>query len=131
MGMNQAQLRAFAAVATHSGFSAAARALEVTQPALTHQVRALEAHYGVTLFLRQGRGVSLTPLAEELLRLVRRMGTLEEEADGLLAAAGGLRAGTLRIAADGPYHVMPVIARLREAHPGLALSVTVGNSEDV
>ncbi|MCC6810633.1 MAG: LysR family transcriptional regulator [Deltaproteobacteria bacterium] len=126
--MNFAQLRAFAAVATHGGFSAAARAIGVTQPALTHQVRALEAHYGVTLFLRQGRRVVVTPLAEDLLRLARRLNSVADDADALLAAAGGLQTGALRIAADGPYHVVPVIVRLRATHPGLALTVTVGNS---
>lgn len=129
--MRSTQLRAFTAVATHGGFSAAARAIGLTQPALTHQVRALEGHYGVTLFLRQGRRVVTTPLGEELLRLVRRLTTIEDEADALLAAAGGLQRGALRIAADGPFHVVPVITRLQREHPGLLLSVTVGNSQDV
>jgi aminoethylphosphonate catabolism LysR family transcriptional regulator len=129
--MRSAQLKAFTAVAAHGGFSAAARALGQTQPALTHQVRALEAHYGVTLFLRQGRRVAMTPLADELLRVVRRLNAIEEEADALLAHAGGLQRGVLRIGADGPFHVVPVIARLQAEYPGLQLSVTVGNSEEV
>ncbi len=129
--MKSAQLRAFSAVATHGGFSAAARVLGLTQPALTHQVRSLEEDYGVTLFLRQGRRTVATPLAEELLRLVRRIGAMEGEARALLSSAGAVEQGVLRIAADGPYHVIPVIARLSAAHPGLALSVTVGNSAEI
>jgi DNA-binding transcriptional LysR family regulator len=56
---------------------------------------------------------------------------MEEEAQALLGAASDLQHGALRIGADGPFHVMPVLARLREAHPALQLSVTVGNSADV
>jgi aminoethylphosphonate catabolism LysR family transcriptional regulator len=126
--LTRAQLRAFFAVATEGGFSAAARAHGLTQPALTHQVRALEAAYGVTLFLRQGRRVVLSDAGRELLVLVRRMFALEDEADALLAAEGGLRRGTLRVGADGPYHVVPILARLLASHPGLELTVTVGNS---
>ncbi len=129
--LNASQLRAFTAVATHGGFSAAARVLGVTQPALTHQVRALETKHGVTLFLRQGRRVVVTPLGEELLRVARRINTMEEEAQALLGAAGDLKHGALRIGADGPFHVMPVLARLQQTYPGLTLSVRVGNSEDV
>lgn len=129
--MNRAQLRAFHAVATAGGFTAAARALGLTQPALTHQVRALESAYGVTLFLRQGRRVVLSDAGQSLLVLVRRVFALEEEADALLAAEGGLRRGSLRVGADGPYHVVPVLARLAAAHPGLSISVSVGNSRAV
>ena len=129
--MNRAQLRAFHAVAVHGGFSAAARAIGLTQPALTHQVRALESAHGVTLFHRQGHRVILSDAGCALLPLVKRILALEEEADTLLAEAGGLRRGTLRVAADGPYHLIPILSRMKAHHPALELSVTVGNSATV
>jgi DNA-binding transcriptional LysR family regulator len=57
--MTPSQLRAFLAVARHRGFSAAARALGVSQPTLTTQVQSLEREHNVELFFRRGRRVDL------------------------------------------------------------------------
>ena len=61
--MRLAHLRSFFAVARHGGFTAGARALHVSQPTVTAQVRALEETYGIELFVRNGRrvGVVLMP----------------------------------------------------------------------
>lgn len=53
MAVSSTQLRAFHAVARHQGFTAAARALHISQPAVTAQVKALEADHGVELFVRR------------------------------------------------------------------------------
>jgi DNA-binding transcriptional LysR family regulator len=58
--MRLTQLRSFHAVAQHGGFTAAARALHISQPTVNTQVGALEANYGVELFLSRGRSVVLT-----------------------------------------------------------------------
>lgn len=129
--MSSAQLRAFHAVATAGGFTAAARLLRLTQPAVTLQVRALERACGVELFLRRGRRVRLAPAGEELFALTRRLFAVEREARDYLAAAGGRRAGTLRLAADGPFHLIDLLAAFRRAHPQVRLSVTIGNSADM
>lgn len=126
--MSSAQLRAFHAVAAAGGFTAAARALRLTQPAVTLQVRALERAYGVELFLRRGRQVRLTPAGEELFALTRRLFALDSEARDYLAAAGGRRAGRLRLAADGPYHLVDLLAAFRRTHPQVRIEVTIGNS---
>ena len=60
--MNQAQLRAFHAVALAGSFTAAAKRIHVSQPAVTMAVKALEETYGVELFRRRGRGVERTEL---------------------------------------------------------------------
>jgi aminoethylphosphonate catabolism LysR family transcriptional regulator len=127
--MNAAQLRAFHAVASEGGFTAAARRLNVSQPAVTVQVKALEAQYGVRLFERRGRTVQPTALGRELLALTRRLSAVEDEIEALLGARRDLVAGELRLAADGPYHVIDLLAAVRGRHPGLAVSVQVGNSE--
>ena len=66
--MNYAQLRAFQAVADHGGFSRAAEALHLTQPAISDQVRRLEQDYDVSLFNRRPRNVELTNTAGGSLR---------------------------------------------------------------
>lgn len=129
--MNHAQLRAFHAVAEEGGFTRAANALNVTQPTLSGQVSALEESYGVKLFERRGRGVALTDLGRGLLEITRRLFDLEQEADQLLSAARGLRSGRLRLGADAPYHVIPLLAAFNREYPGITLSLSFGNTERV
>lgn len=129
--MNHAQLRAFHAVARDGGFKAAAEVEGVSQPALTVQVRALEDAYHVPLFHRRGRNVALTRAGEELYSITRRYFSIEREAREFLLAEGGLSRGRISIAADGPFHLMPLIRGIREELPGLEIVVSVGNSEEV
>ena len=91
-------------------------------------VRALEAYYQVSLFHRRGRRVAPTALGEALAEVSRRLFTLEEEATDVLLAHRALRAGRLRIAADGPYTVVPLVAAFRGRYPGLPVGMTIGNT---
>ncbi len=128
-GVSHAQLRAFHAVATQGGFTRAAAALGLTQPTLSGQVRALEDSYGVRLFERRGRGVELTGLGRALHDATRRLFGLEAEAEQLLAAARGLTSGRLRVGADAPYLIVPLLADFNRRYPGIRLSLTFGNTE--
>jgi len=129
--MNHSQLRAFHAVASEASFTRAARALGITQPTLSAQVKALEESYGVALFDRRGRGIAATTLGEQLLEITRRMFLLEEEAGELLARARELTTGHLRVGADGPYHVVPFLAAFAARYPAVHISLAIGNSEEV
>lgn len=64
-------LRSFHAVAENRGFTAAAHALNISQPTVTTQVRELEDRYGVELFIRTGRRVELTETGTALLDISR------------------------------------------------------------
>ncbi|MBN8958818.1 MAG: LysR family transcriptional regulator [Rhizobiales bacterium] len=125
------QLRAFDAVAREGSFSRAATVLGVTQPALTIQVRALEAAYGMKLFLRQGRSVTLTEVGQRLYKKSRQLASLEEEIRSTLDASQGAERGSLRIAVDGPHIVMGLFARFLERFPNVSLSVAAGNTSFV
>lgn len=131
MSINHAQLRAFHAVAGAGGFTRAAGVLNVTQPTLSGQVAALEEAYGVRLFERRGRGIELTEIGRNLFDVTRRLFSQEAEAEQVLSAARGLMSGQLRVAADAPYHVVPLLATFNRRHPGIRLSMTFGNSERV
>ena len=126
--MNFTQLRAFDMVAREGGFSRAAAALGLTQPALTIQVKALEDAYGVKLLDRSGRSITLTEAGTTLFELTRRLFALEDEMQELLTASRELRRGHLKVAADGPHIVMGMFAWFRERYPGVELSVTLGNT---
>ena len=129
--MNAAQLRAFHAVATEGSFTAAALRLGVTQPTISSQVKALEDAYGVRLFERLGRGVAPTELGRALHDITQRLYTLEEEARELLDDAQELRAGHLKVGADGPHHIIPLLAAFTSRFPELEVSLDMGNAADV
>ena len=67
--MRYSQLRAFHHVALHGGFSRAARALNISQPSVSDQVRQLEQRHDVLLFTREARQVRMTDAGEALFRL--------------------------------------------------------------
>lgn len=129
--MNIIHLRAFHAVATEGSFTSAGRALQVTQPTLSAQVTELEKTYGVRLFDRTPRGVVLTGVGGALLDITRRLFSLETEADETLSAARELKHGILKAGADGPHHIIPVLAAFTRRYPGLDVSLDMGTSDRV
>lgn len=131
MPINHAQIRAFHAVARAGGFTRASAELHVTQPTLSGQVAALEQVYGVRLFERRGRGSELTDLGRSLFAITSRLFSQEAEAEQLLTAARGLTTGQLRVGADAPYTVIPLLATFNRRYPGIRLSMSFGNSERV
>jgi len=128
--MRHTQLRSFHAVAQRASFTQAARALGVGQPTITTQVRSLEEEFGVELFARRGRRIELTEAGSGLLDITRRLFADEKEAADYLNETRGLRTGHLRVGAVGPYHVTDMLAAFNARHPGLYVSVAVGNSRD-
>jgi LysR family cyn operon transcriptional activator len=121
-GMNLRHLRAFATIADAGGFGRAAARLNLSQPALSRQIHALEAELGVPLFDRIGRRVQLTSEGEDLLRRSRR---LLAEADSLGERARSLKTGEtgiLRVGAT-PQTIENLIAdfltHYRRRHPGV------------
>ncbi len=129
--MRYVQLRAFHHVAITGGFSRAAEALFLTQPAISDQVRKLEEEYDVLLFNRHKKQVILTRQGERLLEITRRMFDVEQQALDLLSESRTLRAGTLRIVADAAHHLLHILARFRARYPGVQVSVRTGNTESV
>ncbi len=129
--MNHSQLKAFHAVAQENSFTKAAAALQVSQPTLSGHVKALEDGYGVTLFQRGGRQVELTEFGKSLFAVTQRYFASEIEALQLLSTAKGLLRGRLRIGADSPYHVVPLIAAFSHRFPAVQRSIFFGNSKEV
>ena len=128
--MRHTQLRSFHAVAQRLSFTAAARALGVSQPTITTQVKSLEAEFGLELFVRRGRRIELTETGGGLLDITRRLFSDEKEAADYLNETRGLKTGHLRVGAVGPYHVTDMLAAFNGRYPGIYVSVTVGNSRD-
>lgn len=129
--MRITQLRSFHAVAHHGSVTRAAQALHVSQPTMTTQIRALEETYGVELFYRHGRGLTLTPTGKSLYAVSLRIFSDEAEALGLLKEHGELRTGELRLGAVGPHHAMEIVAAFQPRYPGIRISMRPGNSEEM
>lgn len=129
--MRYVQLRAFHHVAVCGGFSRAAEALGLTQPAISDQVRKLEERYDVILFNRNKKQVTLTQTGQNLLTISRRFFEIEKQASELLSESLALRSGSMRIIADSAHHLVHILGRFRQKYPGIDVSVHSGNSEEV
>lgn len=117
-------LRAFHAVAEGGGYSQAARVLNVTHAAVAQQVRALEAHLGVALVVRQGRGMALTAEGADLARsLAEGFGIVQA---GVEALRAGGAARPVRITLTPSFATQWLMPRLKDfwdRHPDIALSL--------
>lgn len=128
------QLRGFVMVARTGSFTRAAEALYLTQPALSLQVKALEAAVGEQLFERRGGGLLLTPAGYILLRRAEQMMGLLDQAEEEIAALRGLERGRLSIGTNDSYalYLLPDVVRLyRERFPGVELRLTNSCSTQV
>ncbi|GAA1592229.1 LysR family transcriptional regulator [Streptomyces globosus] len=119
-------LRILRAVAGTGSFSAAARELGCTQPAVSQQMKALEQSAGTPLLVRAGREMRLTQAGEALVRhaagILAGLTAAEEE----VAAIAGLRAGRVRLVSfpSGSSTLVPTaLAAMRAEHPGTRISL--------
>lgn len=116
-------LRAFAAAGRHLSFRAAAEALGVTQGAVAQQVRGLEDHLGLRLFLREPRGLAFTEVGRAYHAAVSR--AFAQLSD----ATAALRSAPLQVTISvtptfASKWLIPRLAEFTEAHPGIDLRIT-------
>ena len=129
--MRYAQIRAFHHVALCGGFSRAAESLGLSQPALSEQVRQLEASYDLLLFRRQNRRAELTDSGQELFRLTSRFFEGEAAIAAWLDGAGASLRGSLRIMVDSTAHATGPLRMFRAQHQHVRLDISHGNSREV
>lgn len=132
--MNLNHLRVFHEVAMASSLTAAARALQISQPAVSKQLADFEDALGVRLVDRLRRGVRLTAAGRSLADHATRIFGIEHVAESELAALLGLERGELAIGASttvGSYLVPRVFGELHREHPALLLELMIGNTAQV
>jgi DNA-binding transcriptional LysR family regulator len=132
--MNLHHLRVFLAVAEAGSISAGAARLFISQPAVTREIRELEASIGLTLFDRQPRGVSLTEGGERLRQYAQRIFSLEQAAERDLRSFASLAGGELRLGASatlGTYLLPTLINRFRASYPDIFVELLVSNTQVV
>jgi DNA-binding transcriptional LysR family regulator len=132
--MNLHHLKVFLAVAESGSISAGASRLFISQPAVTREIRDLEASIGLALFDRRPRGVSLTEGGQRLLQYAQRIFALEAAAERDLRGFASLDDGELRLGASatlGSYLLPELIERFHQLHPAVAVDLAVSNTREV
>jgi LysR family transcriptional regulator, low CO2-responsive transcriptional regulator len=127
------QLRIFSAVARELSFTRAAKELHLTQPAVSQQIKLLEAEVGLPLFEHVGRTFHLTPAGTEMLLYANQALDLMREAGEALAAVGGVRRGVLKLGAvsTAKYFAPSLLAAFTASYPQVTIKFPVGNREDI
>jgi LysR family glycine cleavage system transcriptional activator len=122
-------LRAFEAAARHLSFTVAAAELNVTQTAISHQIRRLEEELGVRLFLRQNRALALTPEARDYLPGVRAaFNDLRLATDRLLRRDNDHVLTVSTLASLAAKWLLPRLSAFQEAHPGIDVRITTSTA---
>lgn len=134
MNITFRQLRVFAEVAQLGSMARAAEALHLTPPAVSMQIKEVEAQVGLPLFDRQGRAVVLSTAGEYFLVHARRLLAGLKEADDAMARLKRVEHGLLTIGmvSTAKYFVPHLLARFHAAHRGVELRLrVVGNREQL
>jgi LysR family transcriptional regulator, glycine cleavage system transcriptional activator len=122
-------LRAFEAAARHLSFTQAASELNVTQTAISHQIKRLEEELGVRLFVRQNRALTLTPEARDYLPGIRAaFNDLRLATDRLLRKDDGHVLTVSTLASLAAKWLLPRLSAFQEAHPGIDVRITTSTS---
>jgi len=131
MTANFQHLRAFHMIAVEGGVSRAARRLNVSQPTLSQQLKALEARHGVSLFEGRRTPLTLTPAGRELLALTHRLFTTAADIDEMLGESTSLTGGVLRLGSDSPYYAARMLDLFHRRHPQAEVQVRMSNAREV
>jgi LysR family glycine cleavage system transcriptional activator len=122
-------LRAFEAAARHLSFTLAAAELNVTQTAISHQIRRLEQELGFRLFVRQNRALELTAAGREYLPGVHAaFNDLRLATDRMLRRDSDRVLTISTLASLAAKWLLPRLSTFQEAHPGIDVRITTSTS---
>jgi LysR family glycine cleavage system transcriptional activator len=122
-------LRAFETAARHLSFTLAASELNVTQTAISHQIRRLEEELGIRLFVRRNRALALTAEAKDYLPGVRAaFNDLRLATDRLLRRDDDHVLTVSTLASLAAKWLLPRLSSLQESHPGIDVHITTSTN---
>lgn len=133
MNVTIKQMLAFKTVARHLSFTRAAEELNLTQPAVSMQVKQLEAQIGQPLFEQMGKKIYLTEAGREVRQYARAILQQVEDLSSGLASLKDLERGTLRIsvATTAHYFAPKLLSIFYERYPGVTAKLDVTNREQL
>lgn len=132
--LSMGRLRVLQEVVRRGSFSAAATSLAYTQSAISQAIARLEAETGTTLVVRDRKGVRATAAGATLVDHADAIFAQIDAAEAELAAVLGVRAGRLRLASfpsAGATLAPLAIARFRERHPDVLLTLAEGEPDEI
>ena len=127
-------MRVFITVAEKKNFSKAAKALSLTQPAVSFQIQTLEQYYQTMLFDRVNRHIKLTSAGELLLEYAIHMNNLQAELEKNMQQLTGHVKGELLIGASttiGEYILPFIVGDFKKEYPDVNVTIDIMNSEQV
>ena len=122
------QLKSFFMVARLGSITLAAKHLGLSQPTVTTQIRALEEHYGIELFRRQGGRLVVSDDGVRLLPMVEALMQQESNVEFALRNAGDVNQGQLRLGTTAPYYILDIVKRFQDRYPRVDVVITMGKS---
>jgi DNA-binding transcriptional LysR family regulator len=131
--LNLDQLRAFIEVIERGSFTAAAKELNLTQPAVTHQVQELERRFKVPLVERFGKRAYLTQAGETLIEHARQLLAQDSRTQVDMRRFGGKWIGRVRIGTSATvlmYVLPPILRRLKTEYPQLEITLKAGLTQE-
>jgi len=134
MSFNLHHLRIFAAIVEHGGFTRAATALRLSQPAVSKSLTELERQLQIPLVERGGKGVVLTSAGRTLYARAAELFGVERAAERELRELRGLKRGVLRVAASttiATYMLPPYLGRFHTRHPNVRIRTMSANTRAV
>lgn len=129
--MDLIKLRTFCSIAKKGNFSAVAEDLFMSQSAVSQQIQALERRYGVVLFDRGSKGVTLTGPGQILLEKAQKILELEDELTQEFDTLRGLKGGELQVGASstvGNYYMPFYLGKFKRSYPDVKVSLVVENT---
>jgi DNA-binding transcriptional LysR family regulator len=129
--MDLRQFAYFVAVAEEGQFTRAAARVSVAQPAVSAQIRRLEAELGEPLFHRDQRGVRLTAAGEALLPHARAALAAADRGRDTIASLRGMLQGRLEVGAAGPvdHRFAEALGEFHRAHPAVEIALSQHQNE--
>lgn len=129
------QLTYFSAVAEHGGIAQAARALSISEPAISTAIEKLEAMLGFDLLVRRhARGTELTSVGREAVLIVRQLLARADDADRRLREFGTSLEGELRVGCYetlAPFYLPGLLDLMRRQHPNIQCAVSEGRGGEL
>lgn len=127
------QLRVFVEVAQHLSFKKAAANLHLTPPAVTMQIKELEAQVGVPLFEREGRQVYLSTAGEYMVIYAKKLLATLKDAEDVALRLQRLEVGTLTvgIVSTAQYFMPRMLADFKLEHEGITVRLKIGNRSEL
>jgi DNA-binding transcriptional LysR family regulator len=132
--MNFNKLRIFYSVAKNNSVTLAAKELFLTQPAVSIQIHLLEDNYGVKLFNRSGKGITISEEGELLFSYAERIFNLSDEMEEALRQTKSLERGKLKIGSSrtiGSYYLPQLFKIFKVKYPDIEIQMDIGNSHEV